>query len=125
MNTAIQCPVCLNAHGDFCLEQSPPGGDRTAFDCEICGRFEVSGSALATHLSSQSARLTNLQRAALSHRLRTQTAPGSRPAALTTDNIENFVQNAQLPHPATQVANLIRLIGDYVMNTGRALFVGN
>lgn len=66
-------------------------------------------------------RLTLLQRAALSHEVRIADRTESRPI-LTTFWIEEFVKNARLPSVVVQLANLIRLIGDYQSETGVGFF---
>jgi hypothetical protein len=58
-----------------------------------------------------------MQRAALSHRLRTASRSDGDPL-ITNDWMRRFIPNAQLPSLASQAANLIRLIGDHFVRTG-------
>lgn len=111
----VTCPVCLNQGQTNCSAWNE-GKDATTFQCDICGIFEVSGTALRSVLSSDNARTTRLKRAVLSHRIRRDNDAGSRPAMLMTDSLEAFIigKDAQLPTPGEQATNIIRFIGDRV-----------
>lgn len=98
------------------------GRDSTQFQCEACGRFEITGSALFSYFDTDRSTLSALQRAALSHRLSTATrGPGG--LMITADWMEHFLQSARLPNPIEQVRNLIRLIGDRRSETGEGCFL--
>ena len=120
MQGLTTCPVCQGAFGR-CREHSTPR-DASAFDCDGCGAFEISRTALVTWFEPDRHRLTALQRAALSHALRTASR-GTSPLMITTDWMERFLPSARLPTPATQVANLIARIGDAMAETGEGYFI--
>lgn len=117
----MPCPVCLGAYGVQCIEYVTPR-DSSGFECQACGRFEISRSAIVTYFDTRRSGLTALQRAALSHRLSTaQRASGG--LMITTDWMERFTRGARLPSPPEQATNLIRLIGDRVSQTGDGYFL--
>lgn len=120
MNGIVQCPVCQGAFGR-CRGLSTPR-DASAFDCDGCGRFEISRSALVTYFRDGSSRLSALQRSALSHALRTASR-GTAPLLITTDWLERFLPAARLPTPAAQVTNLIARIGEVMAETGDGCFI--
>ena len=113
-----QCLVCRNAEGGSF--QVVSSGVPTQFACGICGRYSTSND-LALQLKRDSSDtehwgLTPMQRAVLSHRIRT----GSRTPPRTDDDIfritpdvlERIRTSGLLPNPAVQAMNLVRLIGD-------------
>lgn len=69
-STTTTCPVCLGSSGVQCTEFATPR-DSTGFECQACGRFEISRTALVTYFDSRRGTLSALQRATLSHRLST------------------------------------------------------
>jgi hypothetical protein len=93
------------------------GRDSSGFECDVCGNYEISRSAFAGPLDPERAELTPIQRAALSHRLRTA-ARGSGPLMITTDWLKHFKSDSSLPSPAVQAINIIRFIGDEVTRSG-------
>lgn len=113
------CPVCRGQFG-LCRSISTPR-DAAAFACDGCGQFEVSRTALASWFSD-TGRLSALQRAALSHALRTATR-GSGAPLISTTWLESFAPNARLPTPALQATNLIQVVGDAVAETGEGYFI--
>ena len=115
----VSCPVCEGRFG-LCREISTPRDSR-AFQCDGCGGFEISGTALAIWFASGPRRLTAIQRSALSHAIRS--ASGAVPIFITTDWMEAFQRDARLPTPAMQAANLITRIGGHVAEEGRGYFV--
>lgn len=119
MTNLVTCPVCLGAFGR-CRALSTPR-DAQAFDCDGCGRFEISRPAMITWFEQQR-RLSAMQRAALSHALRTASG-GASPLMLTTTWLEAFVPEARIPTPALQAANLIQKIGDVVSESGDGCFI--
>ncbi|MDT2021823.1 hypothetical protein [Methylocella sp. CPCC 101449] len=115
------CPVCRNAHGTGCSEYQTTG-DRSGFECEICGRFEITRSALISFFNASREELSLFQRATLSHQL--SIADRSNGAVIVTQEwMERFVPNARLPNPLEQATNLIRIIGDYQSKTGEAIVI--
>ena len=119
MNDIENCPVCNGAFGRCRTKPTP--NDAYVFTCDGCGHFEISGTALAVWFPNRP-RLTEIQRVALSHALRTASR-GDAPLFLTTEWIEVFVHDARLPTPSTQAANLIALIGDYISENGKGYFI--
>lgn len=117
----VACPVCLGANGVQCVEYRTPR-DSSGFECQACGRFEISQSAIVTYFDARRGTLTALNRAALSHRLSTAPRTGSG-LMITTDWMKRFTPNARLPTPPEQATNLIRLIGDRLADTGEGYFL--
>jgi hypothetical protein len=115
-NSSDWCPVCLNRNGVLCKKYET-NGDRDGFDCQACGRFEITRTVLINYNDFQGNSLTAIQRAALSHKLRTTLKTGAHPI-ITTDWMEEFKRNVRLPTPPEQTVNLIRLIGDTLSETG-------
>ena len=95
-STTTTCPVCLGSNGIQCAEFATPR-DSTGFECQACGRFEISRSALVTYFDSRRRTLSALQRAALSHRLSTANRGSGGGIMITTDWMERFQRNARLP----------------------------
>jgi len=113
----VTCPVCLGTDGVQC-GQLPSRADRRVFDCKRCGQFEIVKSLMASHyFDVQSSSLTALQRAALSHRLRTARRFGGAPL-IVSEWMERANTNLRLPAPPEQAANLVRIIGDHMVETG-------
>lgn len=111
------CPVCR----DVSVKKEYPEGLRTFFDCENCGYFGVSSTLLATHLDIGQNRLTAVQYAALSHRVRQVsdvTKNGGDVLLLTTHSIEEMLPNLQLPSPSEQAINILRYFGDQIQLSG-------
>lgn len=113
----VVCPVCLGANGVQCVEFRTPR-DSSGFECQACGRFEISRSAIVTYFDARRSSLTALQRAVLSHRLSTAQRTGSG-LMITTDWMERFTHNVRLPTPPEQATNMIRLIGDRLAVRGQ------
>lgn len=119
MTDFVTCPVCRGQFGR-CRALSTPR-DAQAFDCDGCGRFEISRTAMVTWFE-QERRLSAMQRAALSHALRTGTR-GSGAPMVTTTWMETFAPTARVPTPAAQATNLIRVVGDWVSEGGDGYFI--
>lgn len=120
----VKCPVCLSADGYDCTTM--PFGSREAslFDCEVCGKFAVSGTALDDHLDLRLPGMTKVKRAALSHQIKIEAGRGNQPRMLTTYDLELAVKdNVLLPTPAQQANNIIRFVGDIVSKQGELLEV--
>lgn len=121
MSTSISCPVCGPVHhGNATAFET--GRDSDGIDCEVCGRFEISGSTRPGIVNPKVANLNAVQRASLSHRLRRQVQEGHAPM-VTTESLKPLLGNARLPSPSMQASNLIRFIGDQVSQTGDPYFL--
>lgn len=112
----VVCPACDTIFDGICETFSSGGEDWTGFDCEACGRFRVVGSALTDNLELR-ADLNRMERAALSHRLRS-VVPTDEEPLITTYWLEAFQERPTLPTPAMQAANLLVVIGRHVLETG-------
>jgi hypothetical protein len=108
------CPVCRNADDGYCAT-IPTTGDRVGFDCERCGRYEISDTALADEYIRANSKISKVTRAALSHALRTRFRKGE---LITSTWLAENLAKLKLPSPAQQVANLVRIIGDRKELTG-------
>lgn len=116
-----RCAICECKDGAVCRTYSPGGRDALGFDCEACGQYEVSRTALVNWFGRTS-RLNARQSAALAYAVHSADRSRERPM-LTTDWLERFVRDASLPSPALQAANLVRTIGDHVAETGEGYFI--
>ena len=111
---ATVCPVCRNVS----VSQEFPQGHRTYFDCLNCGYFAASSSVLATTLDIGDRRLTAVQYAALSHRLREAVDEGGEAPLVTTNTIEDMLPNLRLPSPAQQAMNIVKYFAEIIQETG-------
>lgn len=116
MNDYRNCPVCLNAHGTK-FRELRADYDSTSFECEVCGKFRIARPALVTYFHPDRPHLSAMQRAALSHRLRSGQSDEVVPL-ISMRWIQETLPSLRPPSPAIQVANLIREIGDHVANSG-------
>lgn len=117
----IQCPVCLSRDGYNCTSEPFPN-DARLFNCDVCGQFAVTGSALDDSLNLRIPDITVMKRAALSHRIRIYTEQDSRPSLWTSDSIREFLARENLlPSPVQQSSNIIRFIGDMLSKTGEEI----
>lgn len=117
MDNGDKCPVCFNAGGGTCKRKDAPYNDYSIFNCDVCGRFKISRMALVDLGPPEKPTLAPIERAALSHRLRTAQGE-SEPPLITTDWLNRFRENSRLPSPAVQATNIIRYIGDQELRTG-------
>jgi hypothetical protein len=117
MKSQIECVVCCSS---LC-EMTSSLGDPTSLNCEVCGPYKVAGSALSTSLNPQAPRLTPIQRAILSHRIREANDAGKDPPLLTTFAVDDVIENGRLPTPAQQATNILRFVGQHVERTGHPL----
>ena len=119
-----QCPVCKNVEGGVCRVRSI--GLPTQLACGICGNYSVRAE-LAFQIRDGATdvghwELTPLQRAVLSHRIRTRsTKPltAEDEFLVTTEALGRLRAEAKLPSPAVQAMNLVRFIGDTESGSGR------
>jgi nucleoside 2-deoxyribosyltransferase len=96
-------------------------GLKSLYECEVCGRYDVSSTALQDGLDTQHDHLTAIQRAILSHRIREANDTRSEAPLLTTDELEYVIANGRLPTPAQQALNIIRFVGNRVGATGEPI----
>ena len=112
------CPVCQNAERGSSCQRSPIPNmiDASTFHCNVCALYAASGLDELTRLQD----LEPLQRALLSHRLRTR-PPTEEPFRITPEWVNDLLSNGSLPSPAVQAANIVRFIGDEVSRSGKPL----
>ncbi|RYD84325.1 MAG: TIR domain-containing protein [Verrucomicrobiaceae bacterium] len=110
-----ECPVCKTTL------QVPAGataGDRSAIDCERCGRFEISGTAIAM---LEAGDWTEMERAILSYYVRQQD-DGSTAYVLTSEPLQLIRRGElKLPTPPQQAARLLRYVAENVTSSGKPL----
>ena len=126
MNKDNPCPVCLNVEGGSCRKPT----SRDLFECDTCGIYKIDidkleGQKPDGSFESSQWELDPLQRAALSHRIRTRSdassQPKSDPFEITSDVLDSFRSDGRLPSPAVQATNIIRFIGDEVLRSSKAV----
>ena len=104
MNNGIKCLVCLNVEGGSCRRPTRPG----LFECDICGEYKISNKLEVDPPEYDTSRwdLDSLQRAGLSHSIRTKSDASSRtgsdPLEITSEVLNSFRSNGSLPSPAVQ-----------------------
>lgn len=112
------CPVCLSKDGYPCTKIPFPG-DASLFNCDVCGEFAVSGSALEDYSDLRLPDMPAARRAALSHRIRLFNSRESNPSLWTSDGLREFINSEPvLPTPSQQAVNIIRYIGQEIEKTG-------
>jgi len=112
------CPVCNDA-----LDAPPKvTEDSNIYDCLVCGKFKISGSALAV--------LPGLWRQypdgrpILSHFI-CRMAVNNQLPTLDSEMCKKILETQKLPSPFEQADNLIRLVGDNSPGPGEAAFFNN
>lgn len=120
MSADTRCPVCLDAEGSSCQRFPIPSmtDASTSFQCNVCGQYEADELVELTKLQD----LEPIQRALLSHRLRTR-PPTEEPFRITPEWIKDLLSNGSLPSPAVQAANIVRFIGDDATRLGKPIFL--
>jgi|SRR3954447_1175995 hypothetical protein len=113
--TQIGCPICESP--ECTIEE----GINAQFECQVCGKFKLSGSAFAGVLSPEAHALTHIQRAVLSHRVREANDAGREPPLLTTYEVDDVIANGRLPSPAQQAINVIRFLGERISESGKPI----
>jgi len=116
-----RCPVCLGAFLKPASVMEAGGGYRV--DCPACGSFAVGEEAWDDFLDPQSgpgSKLTSVQRARISHRLRVASRDGSaKKPKLSEDFVSRFIADGYPgPTPAEQADAIIEVVGDSVAATG-------
>jgi hypothetical protein len=113
--------VCLGKYLTGAKIASAGAGYRV--DCPACGRFAISEDAWEDFLDPQSApghKLSAVQRANLSHRLRKASADDK--PKIDSEFLERFIaDDARGATPAEQAENLLQLVGDEVSKTGQRI----
>ncbi len=120
MKESAKCPVCQSKDGGQCWRNPEHSKDAVQFDCATCGQYEVVRTALSTTLSQEADALTAVQRACLTHALRTR-HENNEHLAVDTTWLRAFLSNCRLPTPHERAANLIRYMGDQVSETGESI----
>jgi len=114
--THNNCAVCLSSDSFECEAISNGLGDRVRYNCEVCGCFLVSRSALSGSLSGGYEGLGLSLRASLSHQIRLnyETLSNSEELfLLTTDDIRKVIdEGTTLPSPSQQSMHALRYIGE-------------
>ncbi len=100
------CPICAIPLID---SGHAYGGEAKQIDCANCGKFEISGSALATMKSS--IRENSHARAVLSHAVYRMQKIDEWPQ-ISTSTIAKILENDYLPTPFEQGENLVLLVGE-------------
>ncbi|QUT06001.1 hypothetical protein KFK14_00360 [Sphingobium phenoxybenzoativorans] len=119
MTETIACPVCLSADGYGCTVEPFGSRDARLFDCDVCGAFAVSRTALDDYLELRMPGMTRIKRAAISHKIRVNNDRLPEPWMLTTYELESLISDGlPLPTPNQQALNAMRYIGDRVTDEG-------
>lgn len=110
-----QCPVCKLE-----LKNYEVRGERHFFECPRCGAYSLSYEAkqdLAWHLNKTSDAPRQLSYAL--YRMSKQ----EQWALVTSDLLENIIENTVLPHPQEQLENLVLWMGEMQPNLGSSIQV--
>lgn len=119
MSDSTTCLVCQNVEeGSSCQHSPIPNMDASTFQCNVCGLYVASGLVEFTVLQD----LEPIQRALLSHRLRTR-PPAEEPFRITPEWVNDLLSNGSLPSPTVQAANIVRFIGDDATRLGKPIFL--
>ncbi len=111
----MQCLICSSA-----LKNSHAQGNRYFFECPRCGSYSMSSTVQATitgHLEKVSE-----GPARLSHALYRMTKQ-QQWALLTSEVLQNILDNTELPRPQEQLENLILWLGESQPNMGASVRV--
>ena len=118
-----KCPICLNVDGGNCTQVK--GADGSIYDtlykslnCSICGRFDIDHEAI--HLITNKTGLTKIHRALISHLVCITNESDTIPP-ITRIWLERVIKDGNLPTPIEQASNLVRYVGDTVLETGEDL----
>lgn len=127
MNTAIVCPVCIDADGGRCEISK-----ERLIRCAVCGEYTVSAELLIKTLYSGTPdgmggvlELEATQRRMLSHLVRTRSNRLGKNTmgtpVLTEESLTVVRTRVSLPLPRQQALNLIRFLGVHERNCGEPL----
>jgi hypothetical protein len=121
---SVVCPICKSNDGYGCTVEKFGTKDASLFRCAVCGDFAISRSALDGDTQLRLPDMTKVQRAALSHLIRTANSRNLAPQMLGTYDLEAFIEDGpHLPSPGQQATNALRYIGDRVTEEGAPLEV--
>ena len=118
MSDSTLCLICQNAESSSCQRFPIPNMDGSEFRCDVCGWYAASGQVEFTVLQD----LEPIQRALLSHRLRTR-PPAEEPFRITPEWVKDLLSNSSLPSPAVQATNIVRFIGADATRLGKPIFL--
>lgn len=121
MNTIAVCPIC-RTHSGQSVKMFITEKDSAGFECDICGKYEISNSAHVGDLDPENSSLSSIERAALSHYIR-NSYQGDRWLTIYSDWKTKFGKALRLPSPSAQVVNIIRYLGEEISKTGQAVEV--
>jgi hypothetical protein len=110
------CPICQSKWSTN-FQQLPVSIDGTQVECATCGRYKISGSAIAVYFNSSDGKITDRIRAFAAHLVFSESASSTIPM-LTTEWVANLIDQPNYPTPAQQAVNAVRKIGDQVNKTG-------
>lgn len=110
-----RCPVCTMELVDQIGQQ----GDRLLFSCPRCGCYSLSRSA-HSDLPGWLDQFKDTGRAVLSHVLY-QMSKRKRWAMMTTELLENTLNNTKLPKPQEQLENFILWLGESLPDLGTVI----
>ena len=112
MNNTMKCQLCENTlkHHYETVHKS------YHFECEYCGDFNVSMTAIGD-FSGKISTISKIQRSAICHLVYSNYQNNS-PILFSELNIENVFSNTKLPSPALQANNIIEYIGDEYLRSG-------
>tara|TARA_R110000803_G_scaffold96237_7_gene164356 strand:+ start:1342 stop:2334 length:993 start_codon:yes stop_codon:yes gene_type:complete len=116
MTSDVKCPVCRGDGGTRASTFVNDTGNQS-FNCERCGLFSISDTALEDKLLERGPWGQPIPHAALSHRIRIA-HDSNKQILLKSKFLEDFGQSPQLPTPADQADNLIFVVGDSKIRTG-------
>ena len=118
MSDSTTCLVCQNVErGSSCQRFPIPNMiDASTFQCDVCGLYAANGLVELTGFQD----LEQIQRAILSHSLRTRSL-AEEPLMITPEWVNDLLSNGSLPSPAVQAANIVRFVGDEVSRSGKPL----
>ena len=124
MSQVIVCPVCHNANGGPCTISQ-----ECLVNCSVCGRYKIElgqyEKVRAGYVNDWPWNLTQVQRAVLSHRIRTRSTEEPEKAgdlfAISSEMLDSFRSNAVIPTPTVQAANIVRFVGDCVSRSGELI----
>ena len=118
-----ECPICLNSQPrTSCMTRAAWNSSfHNDYSCDVCGEFRLSVDDLRRLKHDQEqARLTRLQRAVLSHLIRSNMSD-EQPFQIHRDWLDNVISNGRLPSPTVRAMNILRFVGDEVTRTGESV----
>jgi hypothetical protein len=113
---ADNCPLC---HGEV-VESGSRGFDKKDFNCMVCGKFTLSGTACSRVREHFGPGTT--QAAILSHTIRKMQRENEWPA-LTWDDVQRLANENTVPSAAEQSDNFLRWLGDNLRAPGELVNV--